>query len=66
MKQLGNLAIVCAKRPDVTFLMERGQIKVVAYHRGGYQTMIANWDDDARIEEMDHQLNFGRYAEKAA
>ena len=66
MKQLGNLAIVCAQRENTTLMMQRGQVRVVTYHRGGNITLLAAWDDDKRIDEIIHELNFGKYAEKAA
>lgn len=66
MKQLGNLAIVCAQRENTTLMMQRGQVRVVAYHRGGYVTLLAPWDDDKRISEIIRELNFGKYAGKAA
>ena len=62
MKQFGNLAIICAQRPDVTLLMQKGQVRVVAYHRGGYVTLLSAWDDEERIGEIIRELNFGRFA----
>ena len=66
MKQLGNLAIVCAQRENTLLMVQRGQVKVVTYRHGGYITLHADWDDDKRIEEIIKDLNFGKYAEKAA
>ena len=40
MKQLGNLAVICAQRPE------------------------AAWNDDARIEKMIYELNFGAFSKE--
>ena len=60
MNQLGNLAIVCAKRPEV--LMQLHGHQVVIHLR--QETMQASWDDDEKISDMIRKLNFGRYAVK--
>ena len=46
MKQIGNLAIVCAQRPDVLMQIYGGTVSIHA---------------DA-IQDMIRELNFGRYA----
>ena len=67
MKQLGNLALICARRSDVTFVMIHGTVTVVVFRPGCKTVRItAEWDDDKRIGEIIHELNFGKYAEKAA
>lgn len=66
MKQLGNLAIVCAQRQDVALTLLSGQVQVTAYQKCGHETMIAKWDDEERINQIIHELNFGKYAGKAA
>ena len=66
MKQLGNLAIVCAQRENTLLMVQHGQVKVVTYRHGGYITLHAGWDDDEAISEIIRDLNFGRFAEKAA
>jgi len=62
LKQLGNLAIVCAKRPEV--LMQLYEHKGVLYLGQGpeRETLQAPWDDDVKISEMIRELNFGKYA----
>ena len=66
MKQLGNLAIVCAQRNDLTFVMLRGQVNVIVRSgENSYDTLTVAWDDDETISEIIHELNFGKYAEKA-
>jgi len=62
LKQLGNLAIVCAQRPEV--LMQLYEHKVVIHLGQGpeRETLIALWDDDEKISDMIRELNFGKYA----
>ena len=63
MKQLGNLAVVCAKRPDVLFQLLNGTVTVFVGHGPARASMYAHWTDDDRIREMVRELNFGRYRE---
>ena len=63
MKQIGNLAIVCARRKDVTLRIEQGRVKVLL--SGTYAPAFsADWDDDETILSVIHELNFGRYTPK--
>lgn len=61
MKQLGNLAVICAKRKDTIFLMRNGMVSVIVHHinGNGTKTLDAKWDDDEAIEGVCHELNFG-------
>ena len=61
MKQLGNLAIICAKRPDV--LMQIYNSLVCVHIGSGPQraTLSAAWDDDTEILRIISELNFGQY-----
>lgn len=63
MKQLGNLAIVCAQRKDVMLCMFDGNVHVSAGIRHS-QSMSAAWDDNEKILQIIHELNFGSMAEK--
>lgn len=67
MKQLGNLAVVCAKRPE-TLLQIYGGRAIVYVGSGPDRTVLcAAWDDDAQICCIIHALNFGTLrSEKAA
>ena len=66
MKQLGNLAVVCAQRNDLTFVMLRGLVNVIVCSgEKSYDTLTVAWDDDAGINEIIRELNRGKYAEKA-
>ena len=53
MKQLGNLSIVCAKRPDVLMQVYGGRVSV----------HVGEGPERARmIQLIIRELNFGRYA----
>lgn len=66
MKQLGNLAIVCARRPEV--LMQLHNSEVVVFVGAGPEraTLHTAWDNDAEIGRIIYELNFGKYAKEAA
>ena len=62
MKQLGNLAVICAQRPELLMLQLRdGLVSVQAKNRAA---MEAVWNDDARIEKMIYELNFGAFSQE--
>ena len=60
MKQIGNLAVVCARRQDV--LLQVGSEKVCVHVGAGPErnTLHAAWDDDDAIQRIVHELNFCR------
>ena len=60
MKQLGNLAIVCAHRKDVTLRIEQGRVLVMLDGTYASTAFSADWDDDETILSVIHELNFGR------
>ncbi|MBQ8848981.1 MAG: hypothetical protein IJ011_01455 [Clostridia bacterium] len=63
MKQLGNLAIVCATKKDVLLQIHNG---VVSVHYGAgptRETATAKWDDDVAIRKIVKELNFGKETE---
>ena len=64
MKQLGNLAVVCAQRQDIVLLLQRGKVTVYRETMEEPVKLSAGWDDDAAIEKIVHELNFGTFAEK--
>ena len=62
MKQLGNLAVVCATKKDVLLQIHNG---VVSVHYGAgptRETATVKWDDVA-IRKIVKELNFGTDAE---
>ena len=62
MKQIGNLAIICARRPEVLLTLGDG---IVAVHVGAgpqRRTLAASWSDDAEISRIIYALNFGEFA----
>lgn len=62
MKQLGNLAIVCARRPDVLMQIYGGTVSVHVGEGPERATLSTPWDDDEMVQKLIHELNFGRYA----
>ena len=61
MNKLSELAIVCAKRPDVLLQIYEGFVCVyvgVGPERG---SMVVKCDDDAAISRMLYELNSGKY-----
>ena len=60
MKQLGNLAVICAQRPELMQLRD-GLVLVQARNRAA---MEAAWNDDTRIEKMIYELNFGAFSKE--
>ncbi len=64
MKQLGNLAIVCAKREDVLMQLYGGIVSVHFGEGPHRETVTAKWDDDKAISAIVYELNFGKGADK--
>lgn len=65
MKQIGNLAIVCAQRKDVTLRIEQGRVMVLSEGAYAPTAISADWDDDETILSIIHELNFGNCAPKS-
>ena len=63
MKQIGNLAIICASKNDVLFQLLDGQVTVYVGQGPARTSMSAHWADDTKINNMIYELNFGRCAE---
>lgn len=66
MKQLGNLAMVCAQRRSVELTMKNGEVCVTIHSFPGSPSFYLRWDDDKKIEEVIHELNYGRYSAQNA
>ena len=61
MKQLGNLAVVCAQRPDVLMQIYGGEVSIHVGDGPERAVLSATWDDDEMIQSIIWELNFGRY-----
>lgn len=61
MKQLGNLAIVCAKRQDVLLQIQGSRIAVSVGQGPQRETINSKWDDDEKISDIIRELNYGKY-----
>lgn len=64
MKQLGNLAVVCAGRKDVLMQILNGVVSVHYGEGPTRKTATAKWDDDEAIRAIVYELNFGKGAEQ--
>lgn len=62
MKKLSELAIVCAKRPDVLLQIYEGYVCVYVGVNPERGSMVAKWDDDLAIAGFIQQLKSGKYA----
>lgn len=61
MKQLGNLALVCANRSDVLLQIQRGTVCFSIGIGTQMETISLAWDDDEKITALVRELNFGCY-----
>jgi len=61
MKQIGNIAIICAKRNNVLFQVLNGYISIHIGCGPDKKVLNADWDDDEKIMEIIRELNFGKY-----
>lgn len=66
MKQLGNLALVCATRKDTLLQMLNGNVAICLGEGPNRAELCADWDDDETITAIIHELNFGKYKEETA
>lgn len=66
MKQLGNLAIVCAQRPELLMMVHDGAVTVFVGAGPERNALTARWTDDAEVSRIINALNFGEYAPKRA
>ena len=62
MKQLGNLAVVCAQRPDVLMQIYGNEVSVHVGEGPERAVLSTKWDDDKTIQSIIRELNFERYA----
>lgn len=66
MKQLGNLAIVCATRKNVLFQVLDGKVTVYVGVGPDKAVLATDWDNDDEVLDIIRELNFGNYKEDAA
>jgi hypothetical protein len=64
MKQLGNLAVVCAKRTGVLLQILDGKATLYAGFGSNRQSFMAEWDDDEQISSLIRELNYGKLSEE--
>lgn len=62
MKQLGNLAIICAQRADVLMQICGSRVSVNVGEEPDRETICLEWNDDTAILNLIKELNFGTYA----
>ena len=62
MKQLGNLAIICAKRSGVMMTIYDGRVTVHVGAGPDRAAMHSACNDEAGINHIIYELNFGKYA----
>ena len=66
MKQLGNLALVCANRNDILLQIYNGVATVHAGEGPDRETLTADWTDDTTVSKIIHELNFGKFQKNTA
>jgi len=64
MKQLGNLAIICAQRPEILLQVQKGEATVHVGEGPNRTALRCAWDDDRKISEIIYELNFGEHRRK--
>ena len=63
MKQLGNLANVCAGRKNTLLQVYENTVTVHVGEGPDREIMSAKCSDDESVSEIIHELNFGRFSE---
>lgn len=61
MRELGNLAIVCAQRPDVLMQTYKGRVTVQVYSGLERNAFHLDWSNDKAVQDIIHELNHGAY-----
>jgi hypothetical protein len=64
MNQLGNLAIICAQRKDTLLQILNGTATVHVGAGPDKRYISADWHDNAKINDIIFELNYGKYAER--
>jgi len=64
MKQLGNLAVICAKRNDILLQISKGMVTIHVGYDPDRTRLTSPWNDDDKINGFITELNQGRYTEE--
>lgn len=64
MKQLGNLAIICAQRQSVLLQIQGGMASIFVGAGPDRDVLSTHWDNDADIDRIIHELNYGKYKDQ--
>ncbi|MDR1329780.1 MAG: hypothetical protein LBK23_09290 [Oscillospiraceae bacterium] len=64
MKQLGNLAVVCAQRRDALLQVSDGDATVFVGYGPNRTVLQAKWRDNETILKIIYELNHGKYADR--
>ena len=62
MKQLGNLAHVCAGRKKILFQVYEDGVAVFVGDGPDKELLTAKCADDESVSKIIHELNFGRFS----
>ena len=65
MKELGNLAVVCANRKNTLLQILNGNVTVHVGCGPDKKTFTADWHDNNKIHEFIMELNHGQFKEFA-
>ena len=63
MKQLGNLAHVCANKKNTLLQIYENIVTVHVGEGPDKEVMSAKCGDDESVSKIIHELNFGRFSE---
>jgi len=61
MLEIGNLAIVCAQKKDVSFQIYEGTVTVHLGRGSNHKSLTTHWTDNEKIKEFVYELNHGRF-----
>lgn len=62
MKQIRNLAVICAQRNDVLMQIYGARVSVYVGEGSERECVCLDWNNDDVILDLIRDLNFGKYA----